>query len=36
VQNIAGVQLNQELLPNLINIGISILGFIFTYIKGRK
>ena len=27
--NIAGVQLNQDLLPNLINIGISIL-------EGRK
>jgi hypothetical protein len=36
VTNIAGVQLNQDLLPNLINIGISILGFIFTYLKGRK
>jgi hypothetical protein len=36
VNNIAGVQLNQDLLSNLINIGISILGFIFTYIKGRK
>jgi hypothetical protein len=36
VSNIAGVQLNQDLLPNLINIGISILGFIFTYIKGKK
>jgi hypothetical protein len=36
VSNIAGLQLNQDLLPNLINIGISILGFIFTYIKGRK
>jgi hypothetical protein len=36
VSNIAGVQLNQELLPNLINIGISVLGFVFTYIKGQK
>jgi len=36
VNNIAGVQLNQDLLPNIINIGIAILGFLFTFLKGRK
>jgi hypothetical protein len=36
VNNIAGVQLNQDLLPNIINIGIGILGFLFTFLKGRK
>jgi hypothetical protein len=30
------VQLNQELLPNIINIGIAVLGFLFTFLKGRK
>ncbi len=36
VQNIAGVQMNQDLLPNIINIGIAVLGFLFTFLKGRK
>jgi len=32
----AGVQLNQNLLPYLINIGVRVLGFIFTYLEGKK
>ncbi len=36
VQSIAGIQLNQGLTPNLINIGIAVLGLIFTFIKGKK
>jgi len=36
VNNIAGIQLNQGLLPNLINIGIAVLGFVFTFLKGKK
>ena len=36
VNNIAGVQLNQNLLPNIINIGIGVLGFLFTFLKGGK
>jgi len=36
VQNIAGLQLNQDLLPNIINIAIGALGFLFTFLKGKK
>jgi hypothetical protein len=35
VQNIGGLQLNQEALPNIINIGIAVLGFLFTFLKGK-
>ena len=35
VPSIAGIQLNQELLPNIINIGIAVLGFVFTFLKGK-
>ena len=36
VQNIAGVALNHAALPNIINIGIAVLGFVFTFLKGKK
>ncbi len=36
VQNIAGVALNNGALPNIINIGIAVLGFVFTFLKGKK
>jgi hypothetical protein len=36
VQNIAGVALNHEALPNIINIVIGALGFLFTFLKGGK
>ncbi len=36
VRSIGGMQLNHELLPNLINMGIAVLGFVFTIIKGKK
>jgi hypothetical protein len=36
VTNIAGVQLNQDLVANIVNIGIGALGFLFTFLKGKK
>ena len=36
VQNIAGIGMNPDLVSNLINIGIGILGFVFTFVKGGK
>ena len=36
LQNIGGLQLNQGLAPNLVNIGIAVLGFVFTFLKNRK
>jgi hypothetical protein len=36
VQNIAGMALNHEALPNIINIVISALGFLFTFLKSKK
>jgi hypothetical protein len=36
VRNVAGINMNQDLPSNLIQIGIGILGFIFTFVKGKK
>ncbi len=36
VQNVAGISLNQDLVSNLIQIGIGILGFLFTFLKGKN
>jgi hypothetical protein len=36
VQNIGSLNLNNGLPSNLINIGVAVLGFIFTFLKGKK
>lgn len=36
VQNVAGIGMDQDLVSNLIHIGIGILGFVFTFVKSRK
>jgi hypothetical protein len=36
VQDIAGVALNAGLPANLVNIGVAVLGFVFTFLKSKK
>jgi hypothetical protein len=36
VQSIGSLNLNTGLPANIVNIGIAVLGFIFTFLKGKK
>ncbi len=36
MQNIGSLALNAGLPANLVNIGVAVLGFVFTFLKGKK
>ncbi len=36
VQNVAGIGMNPDVVSNIIQIGIGVLGFLFTFMKGKK
>jgi len=36
VEKIAGIALNAGLPANIVNIGVAVLGFIFTFLKSKK
>jgi hypothetical protein len=36
VQKVAGIGMNADLASNIIQIGIGVLGYIFTFVKSKK